>query len=141
MKGPFFSRGFTLMEVMVTVAIIGILSAIAIPAYTSYIQRANRSDVRTQLLEAASFLQRSFSQNNQFPGALPTTYQQSPATGTVKYTIALTNPGGNTTFLLTATRAGTMATDECGDYTLRNDGTRNIVNQATGRTAVDCWGR
>jgi len=132
--------GFSLIELLVTIAIIGILSAIAIPSYTAYIQRANRSDARTQLLEAATFLQRSFGQNNQYPNALPGPYQQSPASGAAKYTIALTNPGGPTTYLLTATPTGSMTNDECGNFTLRQDGVRDVVN-TSGRTATDCWGR
>ncbi len=133
--------GFSLIELMVIVAIIGILSAIAVPSYTAYIQRANRSDARGRLLETAAFLQRAFSANNQYPNALPTPYQQSPANGAAKYTIAIANPGGTGTYTLTATRTGTMAGDECGDFTLRHDGVRGVVNAAAGRTAADCWGR
>jgi type IV pilus assembly protein PilE len=134
-------RGFTLLELLVAIAIIGILAAIAIPAYTSYIQRASRSDAKTQLLEAAAFLQRSFSQNNQYPNALPGGFLQSPASGTAKYTIAIANPGGAATYTLTATRAGTMTGDECGDLTLRHDGVRDVINASGGRTGNDCWSR
>jgi type IV pilus assembly protein PilE len=133
------ARGFTLMEVLVTVAIVGILAAIAIPAYTSYIQRANRTDARAQLLEAATFLQRSFSQNNLYPATLPSTYAQSPPSGTPKYTIGVSATAS--TFTLTATRTGTMVNDECGDFTLNNAGVRGIANTSSGRTAADCWGR
>lgn len=138
-------RGFTLMEILVTVAIIGILAAIAIPAYSAYVQRANRSDARAQLVEAAAFLQRAFSQNNVYPNALPAPYLQAPATGTAKYTLAVANPGGAATYTLTATRVGSMVNDECGDFTLRQDGVRGL--NLGGVPSVDvalitrCWQR
>jgi type IV pilus assembly protein PilE len=135
-------RGFTLIELLVTITIIGILAAIAIPSYTAYINRANRSDARGQLLEAAAFMQRAYSQNNAYPNALPSAYQQSPASGAAKYTLSVTNPSGTaTSYVLRATRAGTMAGDECGDFTLDQAGVRGIVSAASGRTPTDCWNR
>lgn len=143
------SRGFTLIELLVAVAIIAILAAVAIPAYTSYVQRANRADAKTQLLEAAAFLQRCFSQNNDYrcapaaPAAMVPPFHQSPATGAAKYNITVTAGGGegSTTYTLTATRTGTMTGDECGDFTLTHSGVRDIVNASAGRTAAECWGR
>jgi type IV pilus assembly protein PilE len=141
--------GFTLMEVLVTVAIIGILAAVAIPAYTAYLSRANRSDARAQLLEAAAFLQRCFSQNNDYrcapasPAAMAAPFAQSPPTGTAKYNISVTAGGGvgSTTYTLMATRTGSMASDECGDLTLTHAGVRGVASAVAGRTAADCWGR
>jgi type IV pilus assembly protein PilE len=142
-------RGFTLMEVMVTVAIIGILAAIAIPAYTSYIQRANRVDARRQLIEAAAFLQRCFSQNNDYrcanaaPATMNPPFDQAPAApATAKYTISVFSGGGptSTAFELRATPTGIMNGDECGIFTLNSAGVRDIV-ATSGRTATDCWGR
>ncbi|MCS6944635.1 MAG: type IV pilin protein [Sutterellaceae bacterium] len=140
------ARGFTLTEVLVTLAIIAILAALAVPAYTAYVQRAHRADAKTQLMEAAALLQRYFSQNNTYPddawfqaNAGPLT--RSPASGAVRYHISLANPGGPATFTLTATRTGSMAHDECGDLTLTHTGVRGIANATGGRTAEDCWGR
>ena len=56
-------RGFTLMELIITMCIIGILTAIAIPNYTAYIQRSNRSEARSALLEAAAWMERWRTQN------------------------------------------------------------------------------
>jgi type IV pilus assembly protein PilE len=50
--------GFTLIELMIVVAIVAILASIALPSYTSYIARARRADARTQLRQAAQFMQR-----------------------------------------------------------------------------------
>jgi type IV pilus assembly protein PilE len=131
-------RGFTLIELVVAMVIIAILTAIAIPNYTAYIQRSNRSDARGQLLQASLWLQRFRTENGTYAGAvLPLTLQQSPATGTARYTIAL---GGltATTYTITATPTGTMAGDPCGNLTVNALGQR----ARTGAAPFDlCWDR
>ena len=67
-------NGFTLIELMVTVAIVGILAAIALPSYTSYINQANRSDAKSVLLENVQFLERNYTENNKY-------HQNSAGTG------------------------------------------------------------
>lgn len=135
-------QGFTLIELMAVVVILAILAAIAIPSYTQYVQRANRNAAQQTLLEAAAYLQRCFTQRNDYDCALPASFTQSPAApAAAKYNIAISAGGGagSTTYTLTATRVGTMAGDECGDLTLTHAGVRGAVNNT--RDAADCWRR
>lgn len=129
------SNGFTLVELLITIAILGILAAIAIPAYTQYIKRGYRAEARTALLNAASFMERQFSESNAYTApAFPTV----PSSGAARYTIGVTLGTPPAGYTLTATAVGTMASDECGNLTLTNTGARGQA--ATGSPEL-CWSR
>lgn len=130
-------RGFTLIEMLVVMTIIGILAAVAIPAYMQYIARGARAEARTTLTQAAQFMERWRTQNGTYAtAALPAALAASPFPGTPKYTIAL---GGLTAaaYTLTATPVGSMVGDVCGNLSLTQTGLRGH----SGGTADLCWGR
>ena len=130
-----FNRGFTLIEIMIVIAIIGIVITIAAPSYTEYLKKGRRAEVVSLLSEQAQTLERFYTRNNVYTGVT------GLSSGNDFYTITPTL--ADQTFLLTATRkAGTsMATDKCGDFTLTNTGVRGMANATTGLTPKDCWGR
>ncbi|KQN43495.1 pilus assembly protein [Pseudomonas sp. Leaf48] len=130
-----FNRGFTLIEIMIVIAIIGIVMTIAAPSFTEYLNKGRRTEVAGLLSEQAQILERNYSSKN--------VYTDTPglSAGNDYYTITQTLT--DQTFLLTAVRKpGTgMAEDKCGDFTLANTGVRGMVNAKDGLTTKDCWGR
>jgi type IV pilus assembly protein PilE len=138
--------GFTLIEIMIVVAVIGILAAIALPSYQEHVRRTNRAEAKGILLEMAQLLERNFTEANRYDlksdatnFTLPVT--QSPKTGTAKYTIRF-SPDTLTqnSYTLEAVPTGSMANDACATLTLTHTGIKGVSGNPS-LTASDCWQR
>jgi len=135
-------RGFTLIELMIVVAVVAILSAIAYPSYTEYVRRGHRADARTGLLQAAQWLERAATATGVYPTTLPTALQWT-GDATKRYTIGFKGTPTTTDFTLIATRKspGPQGSDKCGDFTLSNTGVRGADNATESNVLANCWGK
>ena len=135
-------RGMTLVEIVTVVAIIGILTAIAVPSYRAYVLRANRSEAKTTLLSTAGVLERCFTRFNSYNNAAcPVSFPVSTEGKT--YSISRNDAAGDdasVTFSLKADPQGGQAKDKkCGSLTLNSANVRGITG--TGGSVAECWAR
>ena len=118
MKTSRKTMGFTLVELMVSVGIVGILAAIAYPSYQSNIQKSRRTDAQAALINLVNVMERKFTETNLYLGV---TEQDTPY-----YDITIINPT-DTTYRLEATPIGGQTSDSCGVLSIDNIGNKSPV--------------
>ena len=130
--------GFTLIELVTVMAIVAILTAIAIPQYFQFIARGHRSEARATLTHAAQWMERWRTENGGYQAAvLPLSLQTSPMSTTPIYAITVVSTPATYT-LTAAPLPGPMNNDACGSLTLDSTGARNKTGPADLNL---CWGR
>lgn len=133
------SRGFTLIELMIAVAIVAILAAIAIPSYTQHVVKSNRTEAKTILMQTAQALERCYSRFSAYNASdCSVSFPVNSESGHYQ----MTEDGQTinaTSYTLTAVPQGTQATRDtkCGNFTLTQNGTRGV--SAQGADPNDCW--
>lgn len=119
------NRGFTLIELIVAVAIVGVLAAIALPSYRNYLIRSARVAAQAELLELASLEEKIYLNSNAYTSSVTAAYTGTAAGGLgrtsgqtrdSKYNLSLSVGTGSATFVLTATPVS--GTQQAGDGNL-----------------------
>lgn len=136
--------GFTLIELMVVVVILGILLSIAIPAYSDYMRKAARAQAKGRILDLAQVEERFFTNNATYWDStmtVPTGWQDYTYSGSDyasrKYDIAVAAGATGsiaTSFIITATPANGFADPVCGNLTVDSNGSK-----ASSVAGATCW--
>ncbi|NOT10422.1 MAG: type IV pilin protein [Methylococcaceae bacterium] len=144
--------GFTLIELMIVVAIVGILAAIAYPSYQDSVMKSRRADVKGVILGLANAMERHFTEFNNYCDAAaggtavancdtatedtgtPSIYT-IPTETTTYYTVTISAATANS-YTLSAEPTGGQANDKCGTLTLTDTG---VKNNSEGLSQSECW--
>jgi len=134
-------KGFTLTELMITVALVGILGAIAYPSYLDQVRKSRRTDAQAALINLAGLMEQHYSRNNTYANA-------SIGTGTANdvlsssdtpedwYTLSIIAQTA-TSYTIQASPKGDQVNDvQCGTLSMDSVGTKSVSGTGTTR---ECW--
>lgn len=158
MKKIKLQKGFTLIELMITVAIIGILASVAYPSYREYVNKSRRAEAKTTLIAAQQWMERFYTENFRYDensagtkpsDLLPRQFKVSPPDskdGTELYNIVIdvTKDVRDSYTMKLVPRAGSvMANDRCGELSIDHLNRRKVTNYkgfGSHTAALDyCW--
>ena len=132
-------RGFTLIELMIVVAVIAILGAIAMPQYMREVRKSRRTSAKTTLLDVASRQEKYYATQNKYGALTDLGYTaatiQAPSATQDYYNVTLTLGTPANGYTVTAAPQADQQKDTCGTYTITNLGVQGNQNN----TDTNCW--
>jgi len=136
---PGASGGFTLIELMITIAILAIIVGIALPSYNQYVLKSGRADGKSALLQASQTLERCFTRYSAYNDAnCPLADGATITSENDKYQVTVDSTA--TTFDLTAAPQSPQDKDtECGNFTLDHTGRRGAKGGFEDDVIEECW--
>ncbi|MES5815661.1 type IV pilin protein [Pseudoxanthomonas sp. Soil82] len=136
MKRSNAAAGFTLLELMIVIAVVAILASIAVPSYQEQVRKSRRAQAKADLAEYMQGAERFFTVNNTYVGyALPTLQSPREPGAAARYTLALTTQNA-TQLVVTATAVGAQADDRCGNLSVSNTG---LKTESGAASLAECW--
>lgn len=132
--------GFSLIELVIVVAIIGILASVALPSYIEQVRKSKRADLVSNVLECASIQERRFSVNNSYEATACDALSTANDNYTIATTLTNTTANGNSNgYTITVTPIGSMASDaKCTQFTYNNLGLKGATGSGADSVS-DCW--
>jgi type IV pilus assembly protein PilE len=132
-------NGFTLIEVLIAMLVFAILTAIAVPSFSAYTHRANRSDATRTMTIDAQALERCYSQGFTYAGCAQVS--ASAATPQGYYTVTVTMTANSYTITAVPVNPGPQTSDSaCQTFGLNNAGTQSALDGGGNNNAQTCWG-
>ncbi|HJV80019.1 type IV pilin protein [Noviherbaspirillum sp.] len=130
-------RGFTLIELMIALAIVGIIAAIAYPSYTRNVTKSNRSAAESFMMSLANKEEQYLLDSRQYTATV-TDLLAVPTDVMRNYTVTITTVAAPPSYTITATPTGGQLTSDtsCGTLTLTQDGTKGVSGSAA---VSSCW--
>jgi type IV pilus assembly protein PilE len=131
------AQGFTLTELLITIAVAAIISMVAIPAYQDQVTRGKRTEGQAALVNLANRMEKHFYDSNTYATAAVTTLMGSATTESGYYQLQI-SPVSTLSYTLRAIPTGTFRDAGCQTLTLDQAGSKGVTGGAT-KSASDCW--